>query len=53
MKVEHTTLTTPFDFTELEKVQFVMHDEGPDYMIDFAPLSEKEFSFLHDANETV
>lgn len=39
-----------FDFTEIEKVKFVHHDEEPDYMIDFAILSEKEFSFLHNDN---
>lgn len=35
-----------FDFTELLKVNFVNHDEDPDYMIEFSILSEKEFSFL-------
>lgn len=46
MNVEQTTLVTPFDFTELQQVKFVMHDEGPDYAINFVPMTEKDFSFV-------
>lgn len=48
IEVETFTLMSPFDFSELEKVKFVSHDEGPDYMINFSTLSEREFSFIEN-----
>lgn len=46
MNVEQKTLVTSFDFTELNQVKFIMHDESPDYAINFVPMTEKDFSFV-------
>ena len=46
MNNEIAILVTPYDFTELEKVKFISHDEGPYYAVDFVTLSEREFSFV-------
>ena len=46
VNVETFVLMSPFDFSELEKVKFVSHDEGPEYAINFVPMTEKEFSFV-------
>ncbi len=51
MDVEIETPVTPYDFTELEKVKFISHDEGPYYAVDFVTLSEKEFSFVKNVSE--
>ena len=46
MNNEIKTPVITYDFTELEKVKFISHDEGPYYAVDLVTLSEREFSFV-------
>lgn len=40
-----------FDFTELETVKFIPHDEGPYYGINFVTITEREFSFVKNSED--